>query len=141
MKFSLCMGIKIKVLYKVSLSLLMGTIKHSQSIQSCKFVISLHYLKKEVRNGGHFLHEDRYQGFYKFALLFLMEVTRHVQSTQNRKLVIFLQYIKIEVLQMLLYSIVMQSIQIFYGGPVMFVATCCHMFIVGWLWSKTGAAF
>ena len=44
----------------------------------------------------------------------------HLQSTQNSKLVIFLQ----RVLQLLLCSIVMQNIQIFYGGPAMFIVTC-----------------
>ena len=52
-----------------------------------------------------------------------MEVAIHVQSTQNRKFVIFLQYIKEKVLQLLFCSIVMQNIQIFYGGSVDFVAT------------------
>ena len=69
-------------------------IKHFQSTQSNKFAISLQYLKKEVRNGVHFLHADKHQSFYKLTLSFLMEVARYVQSTQNRKLVIFLQYIK-----------------------------------------------
>ena len=76
------------------LSLLMGMIKHSQITQSNKFAISLQYLKKDVRNGGHFWHADKRQSFYKLVLSFLMEVARHVQNTQNRKLVIFLQYIK-----------------------------------------------
>ena len=61
-KLILSMQINIKVSYKlistlsykVILSLLMGMIKHSQSIQSNKFAISLQYLKKEVRNGVHF---------------------------------------------------------------------------------------
>ena len=35
----------------------------------------------------------------------------------------FLQYLKKKVSQLLLCSIVMQNIQIFYGGPVMFSAT------------------
>ena len=82
--------------------------------------MSLQYLKKEVRKGVHFLHADEHQSFYKLGLLFLMEVARYVQSTQNRKLVIFLQ----RVLQLLLCSIVMQNIQIFYGGPAMFIVTC-----------------
>ena len=86
--------------------------------------MSLQYLKKEIRDGVHFLHADEDQNFYKLALWFLMEVARHVQSTQNRKLVIFLQYLKKKVLQLLLCSIVMQNIQIFYGGPVMFVVRC-----------------
>ena len=89
MKIIFCMQINIKVSYnlistlgtkvsyKVILSLLMGIIKHSQSTKSNKFAISLQYLKKEVRDGFHFLHADK-QNFYKFILLFLMEVARHV---------------------------------------------------------------
>ena len=96
----------IKVSFKVILSLLMGMIKHSQSTQSNMFVIILQYLKKEVRNGVHFVHADKHQSFDKLALLFLMEATRHVQSTQNRKLVKFLQCIKKKVLQLLLCYIV-----------------------------------
>ena len=38
----------IKDVYKMTLSLLLGMIKHSQSAQSDKFAISLQYLKKEV---------------------------------------------------------------------------------------------
>ena len=37
-----------KVSYTVVLSLLVGMIKHSQSIQSNKFAISLQYLKKKL---------------------------------------------------------------------------------------------
>ena len=72
----------------------MGMIKHSQITQSNKFAISLQYLKKDVRNGGHFWHADKRQSFYKLVLSFLMEVARHVQNTQNRKLVVFLYYIQ-----------------------------------------------
>ena len=75
-------------------SLLMGTIKHSQSTQSNKFATSLQYLKKEVKDGVHFLHADKHQNFFRLALLFLMEVARHVQTCQNMNLVIFLQYNK-----------------------------------------------
>ena len=49
----------IKVSYKVMLLLVIGMIKDSQSAQSNKFAISLQYLKKEVRSGVHFLHEDK----------------------------------------------------------------------------------
>ena len=42
----------IKVSCKVILSLLMGTIKHSESTQSNKFVISSQYLKKEDSHKG-----------------------------------------------------------------------------------------
>ena len=120
----------IKVSYKVILSLLMGMIKYSQSTQSNKFTISLQYLKKEVWNGVHFLHADKHQSFYKLALSFLIEAARHVRSTQNRMLVIFLQYIKKKVLQLLLCSIVMQNIQIFYRVPVMFVVTSFWVVVV-----------
>ena len=53
----------IKVSYKLILSLLMDMIKHSQSTQINKFAISLQYLKKEVRDGVHFLHLDKHQSF------------------------------------------------------------------------------
>ena len=63
-------------------------VKHSQSTWNNKFAIPSQYLKKEVRDGVHFLHANKHQSFYKLAISFLMEVARHVQSTLNRKLVI-----------------------------------------------------
>ena len=66
------------------------------------------------------MHADEHQSLYKLGLLFLMEMARHVQSNQNRKLVIFLQ----GVLQLLLCSIVIQNIQIFYRGRATFIVTC-----------------
>ena len=71
----------IKISYKVILLLLMGMIKHSQSIY-----------KKTLGMEFVFLHADKHQSFYKLALSFLMEVARDGQITQNRKSVIFLQY-------------------------------------------------
>ena len=130
----------IKVSCKTLLSLLMGMIKHSGSTQSNKIVISFKYLKKGVRNGVHFLNADKHQSFYKLALLFWMKGTRHVEGIQNRELVILLQYIKKKVLPLLLSSIVMQNIHIFYGGLIMFVVSCCYIYVVGWLWSKMGTA-
>ena len=65
----------------------MRLIKNSEITQSNKFAVSLQYLKKEVRNGVHFMHADKHQSFYKVALLFLM--AKHAQSTTNRKLVNF----------------------------------------------------
>ena len=99
-------------------------IKYAQSTQSNKFTVSLQYLKKEVRNGVHFLHVDKHQSFYKLALLLLIEVARYMQNTQNGKLVIFLQYIKKKVPQLLLCYIVMQNILNFMGGLVMLVVVC-----------------
>ena len=101
----------------------MGMIKCFDITQSNKFAISAQYLKKEVRSGDHFWHGDKRQSFYKLVLSFLMEVARHVQNTQNRKLVTFLQYIRKNVATTLC-STVMQNIQIFYRGPVIFVVTC-----------------
>ena len=69
------------------------------------------------------MHADKHQHFYKLGLLFLMEVARYVQGTKNRKLVIFLQYIKKRLSQLLLCSVVIQNIQIFYWGPTMFVTS------------------
>ena len=56
----------------------MGMIKHSQITQSNKFAISLQYLKKGVRNGGHFWYADKRHSIYKLVLSFLMEVARYV---------------------------------------------------------------
>ena len=70
------------------------------------------------------MHAEKHQSFYKLAFSFSMEVTIHVQSTQNSKLVIFLQYNKEKVSQLLLCSVGIQNIHIFYGGPVMFLVTC-----------------
>ena len=112
---------------QINIMVLIGMIKHSQSSQSSKFTMFLQYFKQEVRDEVDFLHAGKHQSFYKLTLLFLIEVARHVHSTQNRKLVIFMQYIKKKVLKLLLCSIVMQNIQIFNGGPVMFVVTCYSM--------------
>ena len=97
-KLVFCMQINIKVSEKFISTLwastfptrlilsLMDMIKHSQITQSNKFAISLQYLRKGVRNGGHFWLADKRQSFHKSVLSFLMEVARHVQNTQNRKL-------------------------------------------------------
>ena len=56
-----------KILCRMTLSLLIDMIKHSQSTQSNKSAISLQYLKKEVRDGVHFLHADKHQSWhYRF---------------------------------------------------------------------------
>ena len=60
----------LKVSYKVILSSSMGMIKHSQSTQSSKFVISSQHLKNKARD-VHFSH-DKHQGFFKLVLLLLM---------------------------------------------------------------------
>ena len=92
---------------------------YSQSTQSKNFAISL------VR--------IRWSSFFacrkKLVLSFLTGMTRRLKSTQNRKLVIFLQYIQKMRSQLLLCSIAIQNIQIFYGGPLMIVITCFIQFL------------
>ena len=112
-----CNTLGIKISRKVILSLLMDMIKYSQSTQSNNFANLYNISKKKLRMEFIFCTQI---SFYKLALLFLMEEARHVQSTQNRKLVILLQYIKKKILQLLLCSIVMQNVQKFHGGPVIF---------------------
>ena len=101
----------------------MGMIKHSQITQSNKFAISLQYLKKEVRNGGHFWHADKRQSFYKLKSSFFMEVAGHVQNTKNRKLVILLQYIKRNCCN---YFVLLrcETFRYLMVGAVMFIVTC-----------------
>ena len=54
----------IKASYNVVLSLLIGMFKHSKSTQSNKFSISLHYLKKEVRDAVHFYMQIKNQNWH-----------------------------------------------------------------------------
>ena len=138
-------------LLQIDSIILMGMAKHSQSSQNSKFAMSLQYLKKEVKswslffcmpmnikvslkffstpwvskvscNVGIMIINGHDQASFKLVLCFLMEVTRHAQNTQNRKLVIFFDILR-KTVETALCSIVMQSIQIFYGGPVMSVVT------------------
>ena len=102
----------IRVSYKIILSLLMSMI----SIIKILNVTSLQFLNKISK---------------KLALSFWTEVSRHTQSIQNRKLVIFFQYLKKKLSRLLLCFIVMQNIQIFYGGPVMFVVTSYYIMFHG----------
>ena len=107
--------------------MVMDMIKHSLSTQSNKFAISLHYLRKEVRNGV------RDQTFHKLDYFFLMKLPD--MSKVLRKLIL-LNFSNTEekVLEMLLCSIMMQNIQILYG-----VLHSCSYFV--WLWSKIGVGF
>ena len=43
--------------------ILMGMVKHSENFQKSKFVMSLQYLKKEVRGEVDFLLADKHQSF------------------------------------------------------------------------------
>ena len=57
------MSLQSMVATRLILSMLMDMIKHPQITQSNMFAISLQYLKKEVRNGGHFWHVNKRQSF------------------------------------------------------------------------------
>ena len=116
-------------LLQIDTTILMGTVKHSQSFQNSKFTMYLQYIKKEVRDEVDFLHVDKYQSFlqvdfntfgikdaYKVRLSLLI---KHSQSTQNNKFAISLQYLKKKKLG----REFIFCIQILYGGPAMFVVT------------------
>ena len=102
-------------LLQIDTMILMGMVKYSQSSQNSKVAMSLQYLKKELRDEVDFLRGDKHQSFNKLESSFLMEVAKFVESTQNRNSVIFLEYAKKKEWQILLCTIVMQNIQIFYG--------------------------
>ena len=60
--------INIKVSYKL-ISYLTSMIKHSQSIQSGKFVISLQYLQKKSYTRNGVLHADKHQKFRQVGII------------------------------------------------------------------------
>ena len=95
---------------QIDTMILMGMVKHSQNSQKSKFVMSLQYLKKEVRDEVDFLHADKHQSFlqvdfntlgikvsYKVILSLLMGMIKYSQSTQSNKFAISLQYLKKEI--------------------------------------------
>ena len=145
MKLIFCMQINTKVSYKLTSTLWASQFParwyyyywwtEPSILKSRKFTISLQYLKEEVKNGVYFLHVDKHQKFCKLALSSLTEVARHVQCTQNRKLVIFFQCIEKKVSQLLLCSIVMETVQNFTE-----VQSFSLLLVFGW-WSKIDAAF
>ena len=73
--------------------ILMGKVKHFQSSQNGKCVMSLQYLKKEVRDEVDFLHADKHQSelqvdfntfgtkvSYKVILSLLMSMKRYIMA-------------------------------------------------------------
>ena len=82
----------------------MGMIKHSQNSQNSKFVMSLQYLKKEVRDEVDFLGAGKHQSLlqvdfntlsikvsYKVLLSLLIGTIKYSQSTQSNKFATSLQ--------------------------------------------------
>ena len=79
--------------------ILMTMVWHSQSSPKSKFVMSLQYLRKEVRGEVDFFHADKHQSFlqvdfnilcikvfYKVVLSLLMGRIKHSPSTQSKVL-------------------------------------------------------
>ena len=88
----------------------MRMVKHFEEFQNSKFVMSLQYLQKEVRDELDFLHVDKHQSFqqvdfntlsikisYKVILSLLIGMIKHSQSPQNNKFAMSVQYLKKEV--------------------------------------------
>ena len=84
---------------QIDTMVLVGMVKHSQSSQESKFVMSLQYLKKEVKRKLIFcmqadLNILGIKVSYKVVLSLLMGRIKHSQSTQSNNFAIFLQYLK-----------------------------------------------
>ena len=74
---------------QIDTMILMGMVKYFQSSQNSKFAMPLQYLKKEVRDEGYFLHEDKHQSdsntldtkiSYNVIISLLMSMVKHSQS-------------------------------------------------------------
>ena len=50
-------------LLRIDTIILIGMVKHFQGFQNSKFLMSLQYLKKEVRDEVDFSHADKHQSF------------------------------------------------------------------------------
>ena len=70
--------------------------RYDQSTQKNNFIISLQYLKENVKDWVNFFLLIIVKRFLKVILSFLMCVVRHAQITQNKKFAISLQYPKRE---------------------------------------------
>ena len=97
MKLIFYLQINTKIFYKLIVSLWLCMARHPQSIQNNNFIISLQYLKENVKDGVDFSLLIIVKRFFKVILSFLMCVARHAQITQNKKFAISLQYLKKEV--------------------------------------------
>ena len=76
----------------------MGIVNQSQSSEHSKFVMSLQYLKKEVRDQVDFFYmQKNIKDFLKLILSFSIFVPKHAQITRHNKFAISLQYLKKEV--------------------------------------------
>ena len=89
MKLIFYLQINTNIFYKLIVSLWMCMTRHAQSTQNNNFIISLQYLKENVKDGVDFSLLIIVKRFFKVILSFLMCVTRHAQIIQNKKFAIF----------------------------------------------------
>ena len=97
MKLIFYLQINTKIFYKLIVSLWLCMARHPQSIQNNNFIISLQYLKENVKDGVDFSLLIIVKRFFKVILSFLMCVARHAQiarSSQNSKFTMSAQYLK-----------------------------------------------
>ena len=71
--------------------------RHAQSTQNNKFVISLQYLKENVKHKVDFLHADEHESLLQVNSMIWMGMVKHSESSQNSKFAMSLQYLKKEV--------------------------------------------
>ena len=99
----------------------MQVARHVQSTKNRKLVIFLQYLKKKDIDEVYFLQADKHESFLQVDTIILVCL-----AEQN-----FACAVKFLVSQLFYRSLLMQNIQLFYKGPVMFVVTCCIFNILG----------
>ena len=63
--------------------------RHAQSTQNNNFILSLQYLKENVKDGVDFSQLIVAKRFFKVMLSFFMCVARNAQITQNKKVFYF----------------------------------------------------
>ena len=71
-----CLLINAKGFCKVTLSFYMCMARHAQIIQNKRLTISLQYLKKEVSNGGDFLHGDELESLLQIDTMILIRIVK-----------------------------------------------------------------
>ena len=84
MKLIYYLQINTKIFYKLIVSLWLCMVRHAQSTQNNNFIISLQYLKQNVKDGVDFSVLIFFKRFFKVILSFLMCVARHAQITPKK---------------------------------------------------------
>ena len=71
MKLVFCLHVNARIFYKLIISLWVYIAKHTQSIQNNKFLISLQYLKENVKDEVDFLPADKFLRFLQIDTIIL----------------------------------------------------------------------